>query len=116
MSGFENVNLDINLIRNQTNLKLIDAVRKVEETKLNKRLYLTILYNENYTVVVPFISNMANIRGIELDTLVTAILNKATIFSQLISMVGTKQLFSDRIEASLTNDSLNSIITELRNV
>ena len=47
MSGFEYVNLDRNLMRNQTKLQEIDEARKVAEKKLNKKLYLSLLYNEN---------------------------------------------------------------------
>ena len=47
MSGFEYVNLDRNLMRNQDKLKLIDAARKAAEIKLGKKLQLSLLYNEN---------------------------------------------------------------------
>jgi hypothetical protein len=47
MAGYEYVNLDRNLMRNQNKLKEIDEARKVAEVKLNKKLYLSLLWNEN---------------------------------------------------------------------
>lgn len=69
------------------------------------------------TAIVPFIANMATIRGIELSDLVATILEKAKIFSLAIStLIGNKQLFSDRVSTSSTDLSLNTIITEIGNV
>jgi len=47
MAGFDYVNLDRNLMRSQNLLKDIDDARKYAESKLNKSLKLSILWNEN---------------------------------------------------------------------
>ena len=47
MNGFDYVNLDRNLMRNQNKLKIIDEARKAAETKLGKKLYLSLLFNES---------------------------------------------------------------------
>lgn len=47
INGFDYVNLDRNLMRNQKKLKEIDLARKMAEEKLGKKLYLSLLWNEN---------------------------------------------------------------------
>lgn len=47
IAGFDYINLDRNLLRNQNKLKIIDEARKAAETKLNKKIYLSILFNES---------------------------------------------------------------------
>ncbi len=47
MQGFDYVNLDRNLMRNQEKLKEIDLARRKAEEKLGKKLYLSLLWNEN---------------------------------------------------------------------
>jgi hypothetical protein len=47
INGFDYVNVDRNLMRNQEKLKHIDRARKTAEQKLGKKLKLSILYNES---------------------------------------------------------------------
>jgi len=47
IAGYNYVNLDRNLMRNQNKLKIIDEARKTAEKKLGKKLYLSLLWNEN---------------------------------------------------------------------
>ena len=46
-SGFDYINLDRDLMRNQERLKEIDEARKTAEKKLDKKLFLSILFNES---------------------------------------------------------------------
>jgi hypothetical protein len=47
IAGFDYINLDRNLLRNQDKLKIIDEARTAAEQKLGKKIYLSILYNES---------------------------------------------------------------------
>jgi len=47
INGFDYINLDRNLLRNQNKLKIIDKARKAAELKLGKTIKLSILFNEN---------------------------------------------------------------------
>ena len=47
INGFDYVNLDRNLIRNQEKLKIIDEARNAAQQKLGKKLRLSVLYNES---------------------------------------------------------------------
>lgn len=47
IAGFDYINLDRNLMRNQNKLNIIDEARQAAEQKLDKKIYLSILYNES---------------------------------------------------------------------
>jgi len=47
INGFDYVNLDRNLMRNQNKLKIIDEARKKAEYKIGKKLSISLLWNEN---------------------------------------------------------------------
>jgi hypothetical protein len=74
-------------------------------------------YTKDQSAIIPFITNVASIRGIKVDDLVKTILQKAEVFTSTIStIIGNKQLFSDRVEAASNDSELISIINELSNV
>jgi len=81
------------------------------------QLYEAKLFKSDSNASVPFIENIATIRGITVDVLATKILEKSIKFTQEIStLIGTKQKFSDRVKTSNTNEELNDILSEINNV
>ena len=72
---------------------------------------------ENNQSSTPFISNMATIRGIELEVLAQSILEKAAIYSLEIStLIGNKYKFSDRVKTATLDSELVDIINDIKNV
>ena len=66
---------------------------------------------------VPFIRNISEIRGVDLQLFVDTILKKADLFNKkLSSLIGNKQKLSDLIEKTTDNKGLNLLISKLNNV
>jgi hypothetical protein len=71
-------------------------------------------YQLDNTATIPFITNLANIRGLLIQELVDKILVKAAEYAEFSSaLLGEKQVMHDRIDAAISNDELISLYSEI---
>lgn len=95
-------------------LKLLYGNYGVEADTWNLQLTEANAYIADNNSVVPFITNLANIRGIDLLELANLIVAKALEFSIASStLIGQKQLFLDRAKACSTNEELNVVLSDI---
>ncbi len=95
-------------------LKLIYSTYGTEADTWTIQLTEAKAYINDNAAEVPFITNLASIRGLVLLDLANRIIAKAELFSLASStLVGQKQLFSDRAKACLTNEELNIVLADI---
>jgi len=72
-------------------------------------------FKKDNMVDTPFLTNIAAIRKVSIETLVNKILSKSDEYKRNIStLIGNKQLFTDRIKSATTNEELNIIFDEIK--
>jgi len=88
---------------NQDLLKNAFNVLSIEKESWERQKTEADLYTNDNTAEVPFITTLAQARGIELETLVSKILEKATQYSNFVaSTLGTQHKLEELIENAET--------------
>lgn len=95
-------------------LKLMYSTYGIEADTWTIQLTEAKAYIADINADVPFLTNLANIRGINLLELANLVMTKADQFSTYSStLIGQKQLFADRAKACLTNEELNIVLADI---
>ena len=72
-------------------------------------------YSDDHSASTPFLSGLANARGITLDDLVGRVIRKSEAFASAVAtLTGQRQRYEDQLNAAMTAEEITAIVPEYK--
>lgn len=104
---------EINNKYNIATSTLVSTYPEIELLTFDKQEQEARAYLEDSSVETPFLTILAETRGIELSELVKRVINKSETFSNIIAfLTGQRQKYEDQLELANTKEEIENIKPE----